>query len=392
MKYPESSLSDAAMDTLMSGALAGSASAWPRGLSDEPVLARFMERICYHGIGALLTEQVGWPKSWPRELGAAIKREVLPQALWELRHSIVLSELIEALASKGILAIILKGTGLAYEYYSNPVLRSRGDTDLIVDLTDLPASRTALTALGYICDPSFQDVRDELKYQEVWSLYCTDETVHHIDLHWQVMNSPTLEKILTFADCKAHVSKLPRLSQHALTLNRVMMLVHTLLHRATHILSPYLVDYKPFYGGNRLIWASDISLLSNAMSVEEWRHFCRYCLDRGIATVCLDGLRFASQALPTPVPELVLAELEAAPHDEPASRYLLESGQFSRSIQDLSAINGWNAKARYAYARLLPSPYFMRGKYPDMNARPLITLYFRRLLELFQLRNRLDAG
>ena len=380
--------SEAAIDMLLADALAGKASRWPRGVNDEQTLARFGERIRYHGIGAILTELIGWPETWPREIGAAIKRDVLPRALWELRHKIVLTELIATLTSKGIASILLKGTGMAYEYYSNPVLRTRGDTDLLIAVADLPACRAELVSLGYYHDTGFQDVSDELKFQEPWSLRCNDETLHHVDLHWQVLNSPALEEVITYADCVPNVTKLPRLSQDALTLNRTMMLVHTLLHRASHIVSPYLIDNKKFYGGDRLIWANDISLLSKAMSEPEWKLFCRFCLERGIAAVCLDGLRFASQTLSSPLPEFVIVELESAPLNEPGSRYLLKSFQISRSMHDLAAMRGWSNKIRYIFARLFPSRKFIRDKYPEMPGRPLILLYSRRLTEFFQARNR----
>lgn len=382
------SSSEAVIDALLADALARKPPSWPGALNDEHAVAKIMERIRYHGIGALLTESVGWPQNWPREMGASIKREILPRALWELRHKIVLSELIETLANKGIVSIILKGTGVAYEYYSNPVLRTRGDTDLLIAKTDLAACRAELAVLGYIHEVGFQDVSDELKFQEPWSFRCNDETLHHIDLHWQVMSSPALKEVLTYADCKENVSKLPRLSVHALTLNRTIMLIHTLLHRASHIIWPYLVDNKKFYGGDRLIWAFDISLLSNTMSEPEWRLFCRFCLERGIAAVCLDGLRFASQTLSSPLPEFVVAELGGAPLNEPGSRYLLKSFQISRSMQDLAAMRSWSTKIRYIFARLFPSSNFIRDKYPEMRGRPLILLYSRRLTEFFQARNK----
>ena len=390
MKNRPFSSSEAAVDAILADALAGRTSRWPGALKDEQAVSRITERIRYHGIGALLTEQVGWPENWPCEMGASIKREVFHRALWELRHKFVLSELLDALASMGIVSIILKGTGVAYEYYSNPVLRTRGDTDLLITKTDLPACRAELASRGFIHGFGFQDVSDELKLQEPWSLRCKYNTLHVIDLHWQVMDSAALENVLTYTDCITNVSKLPRLSAHALTLNRTIMLIHTLLHRASHIIWPYKVGNKKFYGGDRLIWAFDIKLLCEAMSEQEWKYFCHFCLERGIAAVCLNGLLFAAESLSYSLPKFVIVELEGAPPDEPGSLYLINSFQVSRSMQDLAAMRRWSDKIHYTLSRLFPPPNFIREKYPEMIASPLIMLYFRRIIEFFQVRIKRD--
>ena len=75
-----------------------------------------------------------------------------------------------------------------------------------------------------------------------------------------------------------------------------------------------------------------------------------------------------------------------AVRDEPASAYLLASGQASRAWQDLLAIRGWTRKLAYLGARALPSASFMRAKYPHLERTPLALLHVRRMVDLVRAR------
>ena len=170
-------------------------------------------------------------------------------------------------------------------------------------------------------------------------------------------------------------------------MNRVLTLIHTCVHRAMHLTSPYSVDGVTYYGGDRLIWAKDIDLLAGALSDAEWIQFSAAALAQGVAAVSLDGLQMARRSLGTSIPQSVLDALDSA-GSEPASAYLLGSRQLGRAWQDLLAIRGLNRKLAYLGARALPSARFMRAKYPQSRHVPMVLLHMRRMIDLIRSRGR----
>jgi hypothetical protein len=60
-----------------------------------------------------------------------------------------LASVLEALASAGADAVLLKGTALAYTVYEEPSLRLKGDIDAWIQADRMAAAVTALEALGY---------------------------------------------------------------------------------------------------------------------------------------------------------------------------------------------------------------------------------------------------
>lgn len=378
------------IDQLLAAALRGEDAGWPSDWSGSDQSARTTERITYHGIAGLLSDQAGRLDNWPAAVLAPVRDQAIALAMWELRHQAVLGELLAALAGAKIVALLLKGTALAYDLYPSPATRARGDSDLLIAASDLDAARSVLVRLGFRCQPLDEAIADDLALQEVWNLTCGAGTRHHIDLHWQLLNAPALRGVLAFATCAADPHRLPRLAPDALAMNRVLTLLHSCIHRAMHLTSPYFVGGVTYYGGDRLIWAKDIDLLAGALSDAEWKRFSRAALDQGVAAVSLDGLLMARRSLGTNIPQPVLDALGTA-GAEPASAYLLGSRQMGRAWQDLWAISGWRRKFAYLGARALPSESFMRAKYPHLASSPLAMLHVRRMVDLVRPRPGLKA-
>ena len=379
------------IDQVLASALRGEAVGWSSDWSRNDEAARVVGRIAYHGIAGLIANQAQKLGDWPATVLTPVREQGIALAMWELRHKEVLGELLAAFVAAKILALLLKGTALAYDLYPSPATRARGDTDLLIAAPDLDAARSILSRLGYRYQPLDEAIADDLALQEVWSLMWKGGTEHHIDLHWQLVNAPALRGVLEFSDCSIHPLALPRLSADAFAMNRVLTLVHTCIHRAMHITSPYFVDGVTYYGGDRLIWANDIHLLAVALSDAEWRRFNSLAKAQGVAKVCLNGLKTAQRSFFTKIPVWVCDELGTGGR-EPASAYLLASHQMVRAWKDMLAIPGWRRKLAYVGARALPSPAFIRGKYPKMSHIPLGLLYTRRMVDLIRTRRKQGEG
>lgn len=367
------------IDDLLASALRGDSVAWPAGWDARQVI----DRIAYNGIAGLLNEQTAKLDDWPSAVTDYLREQGIALAMWELRHAAVLRDLLGELSNAGITPLLLKGTALAYDLYPLPATRARGDTDMLVAKEDLAGARRVLETLGYALQPLEEGIADDLALQEVWGLNCKAGTSHAIDLHWQLINAPALGGLLDFATCNAHLLALPRLHTAARAMRRPLTLLHSCIHRAMHLTSPYFVGGITYYGGDRLIWARDIDLIAGALSEAEWHDFTAVAIQQGVAAVCRDGLALAQRTFSTRVPADVLATLGAARAERP-SAYLLEAGQARRAWLDFRSMAGVRRKIAYVSARSLPSERFMRGKYPQMADRPLALLHARRVIDLLR--------
>src|SRR6185436_20595414 len=105
-------------------ALAGEAGPWPE-LTDGEARA-----LVEHGVAPLVYSIVQAPRLRDEAIHAAA---VEPMRLDDLRT------VLDAIAARGVVALLLKGTPLAYEIYAAPELRPRGDTDLLITRDSLDA-------------------------------------------------------------------------------------------------------------------------------------------------------------------------------------------------------------------------------------------------------------
>ena len=128
------------LDQFLASALVGDLTAWPGERDDEASKDALVDRANYHGITGLLVERKQHLGSWPADVTARMRERARASAKWELRHKVVVLNLLATLADQGILTIILKGTAFAYDLYATPSVRERGDTDLLIERADVAAT------------------------------------------------------------------------------------------------------------------------------------------------------------------------------------------------------------------------------------------------------------
>jgi len=379
------------IDGLLAAALRGESVFFPTALAELGHSEAVIARINYHGVAGLLCHDSGVMTGWPSEVTTHIRHTAVAQTMWELRHRDLLRILLGQMAGADIPAIVLKGTATAYDLYASPAMRARGDSDLLVDPGDLDRARQILAQYGYERSDSEDAASNEFSLQEVWSRTCDADMDHHIDLHWQLLNSPALARHFPFAECAREKLALPHLGPHAWAMDRVRTLLHTCIHRAINFSSPYFVDGRTYYGGDRLIWLNDIRLLARSFSPAQWTAFCHLAGALGYAAVCLDGLGASRRSLGTPVPASVHATLLRSGSAHGPAAYL-RSRQLGRAWRDLLSVPGLRSKLAYLRFRSLPSRSFMYDKYPRLAGLPLPLLYARRLADLVRARPTHSAG
>ena len=184
--------------------------------------------------------------------------------MWELRHQQVLTRVHAALADIGVQPVLLKGTALAYALYPDPMLRARGDTDIIIPSTERWRVHDVLTTLGFELDMGVSG--EFISYEASYTFTAADMGMHNIDLHWRINNSELLSRLFSYDELLENAIHLPKLCPEALGVSPVYALLLACMHRATHKQNPYYVDGVAYYSADRLIWLYDIHLLAKSLS------------------------------------------------------------------------------------------------------------------------------
>jgi hypothetical protein len=335
------------------------------GVADSDARLAAAER---HGVAALLAARLA--DAPPSPFLDRLRSSAREDAVWELGHRRALLGALSSLAAAGVEAVLFKGTALAYSLYPSPVLRTRGDTDLIVP----PHERERVTAVLRGC--GFSPVEATASYQT--SFACGGpEGAHVLDVHWQVNNSEVLARLFTYQELRADAVSLPALAPGALAVSSVHALLLACMHRGTHRHNPYYVSGEPHTGGDRLIWLFDLHLLAESFGESDWRSFIACADAKGLRGICADGLAKAQHCFATHVPGYAVAALGRDAGRESASDYLGASPARQLWL-DCRALPGIRRKARYLRVLVFPPAEYMHSRFAGERGQWLPWLYARR--------------
>lgn len=324
-------------------ALRGEPAAWPP-LSEDDVRT-FVD----HGVAPLVYA------AQPLE---PLRTAAIHAAALEPLRAADLREVLGALAARAIEALLLKGTALAYDVYTAPEHRPRGDVDLLVAREHFAAAVEALRALGFA---SRLTSGDEHNVRQV----TLTRHGHEYDLHWDVANSPLFASALRFEHLQANAIALPRLGPHARGLSRVDALLLACIHRVAH-----------HHDLERLIWLVDIALLRERMSRDEHARFWRQAADARVVGVCARSIELASEwsgGLQPAAEEFLTAE--ELTRDESSRAFLDPDLRYAGvMLANLRALP-WPARMQRLWQLAFPPRAFMRQTFGN-GALPW--LYLRR--------------
>lgn len=360
-------------ETLITEALRGERAPWP-ALAGEEFASRLIERATYHGVQQLLHDFLSPADHWPDSVRGALREESIARAMWELRHEQVLRQAIEALTAAGLPSVLIKGSALAYGLYPNPVLRTRGDTDLIVDPDKMRNADRVLTSIGFASERG--SGADVVSYHSVYSRVASDGTLHTIEVHSRIGISRLLSNLFPFEDLLARAVLLPRLSPGARAHGAIDGLFITCLHRATHKHRPYFAGEGTYYGANRLIWLYDIHLIASSLAPADWAAFVEASRDKGLLSVAREGLLAAEVAFKTEIPPSVRFEFAKGDANGDIARCAAAS-HYGQIWIDFRRVRGTPDKLQFLRGLFLPPADFIRGKFPSAKIRWLPWLYVR---------------
>jgi hypothetical protein len=340
--------------------------AWP--VLDAAAAERLFDVAREHGIHLVVADRIakrGRLDDCPPPLGerlvTAIRNQVAVDEI--ARHE--LRGVLAALAGAGIGPIIFKGTSLAYSHYSDPALRPRVDTDLLVEVDDVPSVGAILERLEYRKLPF---VSGDLVMYQVPYVKTDRRGAHHaIDVHWKISNPQVFADALTREELLADAAAVPALGPAARAVGSVHALTVACVHRAAH------------HGDDeRLIWLYDIHLLAEALDAGQQQAFVDLAKAKRLTAVCANALASAERRFHGSVAGQLSAELSsrAFATEEPSEMYV--TGRVRKVdvlLSDLGALRGWRQKMKLVREHLFPPRAYMRQAY-GVSSPALLPLFY----------------
>ncbi|WP_338870432.1 nucleotidyltransferase family protein [Myxococcus stipitatus] len=211
----------------------------------------FVRAAVRHGLAGFVAHavgQVGW--ELPTDASALLRRESLTGAARVLQVKALLLRSLDALASEGVVPVLLKGYGLSRRLYPDPLQRATRDVDLLVSRHDVPTATRALSGLGLTVRAS----RDG-KYAEADS--------HHIEMEGPAgLVELHFRALAGWGQALEGDALVARAAEGELEGRRVKWLrpedeaVYLALHASNHLLQrmAWLFDLK-LLAGHALDWA-----------------------------------------------------------------------------------------------------------------------------------------
>ena len=285
-----------------------------------------------------------WPEAIRDELAQTAREETAREMLRRNEIAAVLS----ALDARGVRAVLLKGTALAYTVYPSPDARPRLDTDVLIDAADEAIAREVLASRGYTAPPYCADLFAQFQMEKHDELGLS----HVMDVHWKISMQPVFADVLTYAEVWSRAVSVPALGTAAFAPSTADALLLACIHPVMH-----------HQNAERLLWVYDTHLLASRMTDDDFDAFAQRARQKEVAAVCAHGLQLARTLLGTRVPEHVLFELSSVV-DEPSAAYLASHRswrhELASSVRGLPRVGDRLTLLREV---LLPSPAYMLGVY-----------------------------
>ncbi len=351
--------------------LQGQVVAWPA--LDPGFASRIVALAIEQGVAPLvhcrMRDTDGW-LDWPAAVREALAHEYRMQAALDLLREAELTAVLHALADARIGSLLFKGAALAYSHYSDPALRPRCDTDLLIDESERERTGRLLASRGYTRPNavsgrlvSFEDnyVKRERTHD------------HVLDVHWRINGAQAFAQALSHSELRSRSIVLPELGDSARAFGAPDALLLACMHRAAS-LDPQSGD------GNRLIWLYDIHLLASRMSGEAWRVFGDLCAKKAMRRITSDAFACTQDAFGTEFPADVLARLSEPGAREVSAGYL-HASRTGVMLNDLRALRTWCERALLIREWIFPPTTYMLVKYHSSRRWLLPWLHLRRLAQ-----------
>ena len=287
-----------------------------------------------------------------------------------LRNLLRLRELgtcLRALTAAAVPVIVLKGAALIETEY-DVALRPMGDVDLLVQGSDLEATRRTLEGLGYEArriethPGAVTEFENELAFCKPGKFDCW------VDIHWGLFDSPYYQGRIAMDWFWESARPAPIAEVPALVLGPEALLIHLCGHLALHHMR------------TGLLWWYDVAAVLAAHCEEiDWPALLARTQEYGLLLPVRTVLSCVVDEWGGAVPAEVLQALRSLPESRAEQRIFADLNATRRPPgrrfwSDLTSMSDWRQGLRFARTNLFPSPAYMRRRYAI--AHPLLTPFY----------------
>lgn len=199
----------------------------------------------------------------------------------ELRH------IAEHASHQGIRMIFLKGPMLTQELYGEYSLRTCGDLDLLVELSQLAQTEKLMYEFGYVKDDYFSTVLNDWKWRHHHTSFFHPDKKIKVEVHWRLNPGPSIEP--TFEDMWIKKRTGYIAEQPVYLLGYEDLLLFLVMHGSRH-------------GWSRLRWLQDIDRLLHTRMVDP-QMFQKLLKKHRCTHLAGQSLWLCEQLLHTEIPE-----------------------------------------------------------------------------------------
>jgi len=208
------------------------------------------------GVFCLVMGKYHW-ENVPVEIKKHLTAIRLIQAAKALGQTAELSHIVQASTEAGIDLIPLKGVALSAELYGDPIVRSSGDLDILVRAEDVFRVEGILKNLGYRHALGFHTLGSNQQCHIIKALhhheYINIENNIHVELHWRGYLWSEQQASLLWED-SFPVSGFDGMLRHLSKFDNIL----------------FLADHGARHGWQSLKWLSDLAMLAENLSADEW--------------------------------------------------------------------------------------------------------------------------
>lgn len=245
----------------------------------------FVEAAMQEGVDLLLL-----PEVMDDEM-AGFRQRRKEFAIWHLRISHAMQQILAAVAKTGCPVIVMRGRALAETLYDDPVTRPQSDIDLLMRPNETLAVKQALWDLGFRPSAAYPNIfqRGDLM----------------IDTHTEPLG---IERILSWEYLTPlRAEDFFRHSAEGELSGKPALLVRP------RVLLPYLCFHALKHSFERLIWLVDIALLARQVDAENgWDEVLAGIREYRLERPCYYALAYVRAHLAAPVPDVFLEAIRPA--------------------------------------------------------------------------------
>jgi Uncharacterised nucleotidyltransferase len=284
---------------------------------------------------------------------------IIEQNARELVFKESLENFCELLSQNQIRFLIFKGSALAYDFYKNPALRPRTDSDVLISESDVKRVHNLLMASGYEWIPNQMELLGQTVFtKKIGSLQMI------YDVHWQVFAPRPLRHLFLFEELWAARKKISQLDAFTVSDQQALLLssVHWVAH---HLLYP-----EPY-------WIEDLQKITEGRDSAWWQDIQKISKTKGIQKIMDQTLRASNIQSPWDAQSL-------NSEDEPLAYLLKEKRSAWSDLRNDIKTMSYQEIFQFFGKHLFPSAVYMRSKYQLKRDVFLPGYYLLRLLTGFK--------